>query len=216
VISNPTATSPAVRKWLRRLLWLAAFCFLISAFCFVFRSPLLRTAAKAWMVNEPPAKADAIVVLGGGANFRSFAAARLYQAAWAPTVLVMNSELRATDRLGLTMPESELVRRVLLSNAVPAEAIQIIGTNLTSTRDEALTLKSWSVDSRAASYLIPTGPFHSRRVRWAFRRTFRGSPVRLTVTTINPDECQDWWEHEKTLLDFQNEVVKFGYYMIRY
>jgi hypothetical protein len=40
--------------------------------------------------------------------------------------------------------------------------------------------------------------------------------VRLTVTTINPDECQDWWEHEKTLLDFQNEVVKFGYYMIRY
>ena len=67
------------------------------------------------MINDPPAKADAIVVLGGGANFRSFDVARLYQAGWAPTIVVMNSELRATDRLGLTIPEAELVRRVLLS-----------------------------------------------------------------------------------------------------
>jgi len=168
------------------------------------------------MVNDPPAKADAIVVLGGGANFRSFEAVRLYQAGWAPLVLVMNSELRATDRAGLTIPEAELVRRILLSNAVPAAAIQILGTNLASTHDEALTLKEWSNNSHAASFLIPTGPFHSRRVRWAFRKVFRDVPARLTVTSINPEECQNWWQHEKVLIDFQNEVVKFGYYVIRY
>ena len=96
------------------------------------------------MVNDPPTRADAIVVLGGGAQFRSFEAIRLYQSGLAPAILVMNSELRATDRLGLTMPEAELVRRILLTNAVPPEAIHILGTNLTSTFGEALTLKQWS------------------------------------------------------------------------
>ena len=168
------------------------------------------------MINDPPAKADAIVVLGGGANFRSFEAARIYQAGWAPLILVMNSELRATDRLGLTIPEAELVRRILLSNAVPTEAIQILGTNLTSTHDEALTLRRWTKDSHAASFLIPTGPFHSRRVRWVFQKAFRDATARFTVTSIEPEQCHDWWRHEKTLIDFQNEFIKFGFYVIRY
>ena len=199
----------------RRLIWLAGL-FGVAAIAVLLRVPLLNGAARAWMVNDPPAKADAIVVLGGGANFRSFAAGRLYHSGWAPTIVVMNSELRATDRLGLTIPEAELVRRILLSNAVPAEAIQILGTNLTSTHDEALTLKQWSQDSHAASFLIPTGPFHARRVRWVFRKVFRDAPARLTVTTIDPNECQGWWRHEKVLMDFQNEVVKFAYYLVRY
>jgi uncharacterized SAM-binding protein YcdF (DUF218 family) len=204
------------RRWARRLLWLGAFCLLLSAFCFVFRAPLLTGLATAWMINDPPAKADAIVILGGGANFRSFEAARLYHAGWAPTILVMNSELRATDRLGLTIPESELVRRILLTNSVPAEAIQITGTNLTSTFEEALTVREWAKISHAASFLIPTGPFHSRRVRWVFHKAFRGCPARLSVTSIAPEECQGWWKREKTLVDFQNEVLKFGFYLLRY
>jgi uncharacterized SAM-binding protein YcdF (DUF218 family) len=167
------------------------------------------------MINDPPAKADAIVVLGGGAHFRSFEAVRLYQAGWAPTVVVMNSELRATDRLGLTIPEAELVRRILLTNAVPVEAIQIVGTNLTSTHDEALSLKEWSKDSHAASFLIPTGPFHSRRVRWVFHKQL-GNSARLTVTSIHPEQCRDWWKKEKTLIDFETEAVKFGFYLVKY
>jgi uncharacterized SAM-binding protein YcdF (DUF218 family) len=167
------------------------------------------------MVNNPPIKADAIVVLGGGAQFRSFEAARLYQTGLAPVILVMNSELRATDRLGLTIPDAELVRRVLLSNAVPPEAIQILGTNLTSTLGEALTLKQWSKASQTASFLIPTGPFHARRVRWVFHRHL-GDSARLIVTSINPEECANWWKDEKNLIDFQNEVIKYLYYRLKY
>jgi len=202
--------------WRRRwLIWPASAVVVVVAL-YLARGPLLSGMAIAWMVNDPPARTDAIVVLGGGANFRSFEAARLYQAGWAPLILVMNSELRATDRLGVTMPESELVRRILLSNAVPVEAIQILGTNLTSTHEEALTLRNWSAGSHAASFLIPTGPFHSRRVRWVFRKVFRHTPARFTVTSIDSGQCQDWWRHEKVLIDFQNEVVKFGFYLAKY
>jgi len=167
------------------------------------------------MVNDPPVKADAIVVLGGGAQFRSFEAARLYHAGLAPAILLMNSELRATDSMGLTIPEVELVRRILLTNAVPAAAIQIAGTNLTSTFEEAMAARHWSRASGATSLLIPTGSFHSRRVRWVFRKNL-GDTVRITVTSIRPEECRDWWMDEKALLDFQNEFVKFVLYRLRY
>lgn len=205
---------PLIRKR-RWLVWLFALCALSFAL-WAFRTPLLTGAAKAWMVNDPSIKADAIVVLGGGSQTRPFEAARLYHAGLAPAVLVMNSELRATDRLGLTIPEAELICRVLLTNGVPAAAIQMLGTNLTSTFEEALTLRHWSKDSHAASFLIPTGPFHSRRVRWVFRKVFRSVPARFAVTTIDPELCQHWWKDEKTLIDFQNEVVKFGFYLSRY
>ena len=181
----------------------------------MFHAPLLRAAANAWMINDPPIKADAIVVLGGGAQFRSFEAARLYHGGLAPAILVMNSELQATDRLGLTMPDAELVRLVLLRNAVPAEAIHLLGTNLTSTFDEAQTVQRWAEESHAASVLIPTGPFHSRRVRWVFHKTLRDS-TRFVVTSICPEDCQNWWKKEETLIDFQNEVIKMGYYWVKY
>ena len=78
------------------------------------------------------------------------------------------------------------------------------------------SLKRWSEGSHAAAFLIPTGPFHSRRVRWVFRKAFRDAPARLAVTSIAPEQCQSWWKKEQTLIDFQNEVVKSGFYHVRY
>ena len=100
-------------------------------------------------------------------------------------------------------------------HAVPAAAIQIAGTNLTSTFEEAMAARHWSRASGATSLLIPTGSFHSRRVRWVFRKNL-GDTVRITVTSIRPEECRDWWMDEKALLDFQNEFVKFVLYRLRY
>jgi len=222
VVSGPVVGGPVVPGRPHRLrsvvLWSGGLVVLLAAFCFVCRAPLLRAAANAWMVNDPPVKADAIVVLGGGAQFRSFEAIRLYQAGLAPAILVMNSELRATDRLALTIPEAELVRRVLLTNAVPAEAIQLLGTNLTSTFEEALTVRAWMKTTGAKAILIPTDVFHTRRVRWIFRKEFRGAAVEFRVVTVPPGKysATNWWRFEEGLIAFQNEVIKFAYYHLKY
>ncbi len=204
---------PKTRRARLALKWLAGLLAVVAVL-FLLRAPLLSGIAEAWMVNAPLAKSDAIVVLGGDPNSRAFEAVRLYRDGWAPTILVMNPKLQATDRLGVTMSQGEMTRRIL-TNAVPPGAIQIRGTNLDSTFAEALTVKKWLKETGATSLLIPTGPFHSRRVRWIFHKTL-GNSVRLTVRSIRPEVCQDWWQHEATLIDFQNEIIKFVYYLAAY
>src|ERR1035441_3007007 len=104
MISSPVASGPAdppsaishlpssPRKWPRRLwsvvLWSCGLVVLLAVFCFVFRSPILRSAANAWIVNDPLQHADAIVLLGGGLETRPFAAARLYSGGHPPRPLL--------------------------------------------------------------------------------------------------------------------------------
>jgi len=208
-----TAPQPRWTRLGRALKWAAYFAAAAVALV-LLRAPILTGIAEAWMVNAPLVKSDAIVVLGGDPNSRAYEAVRLYRAGWAPVILVMNPKLTATDRLGITMSQGEMTRRIL-TNGVPLEAIQVRGTNLESTFAEAMTVTAWLKESGATSLIIPTGPFHSRRVRWVFHKIL-GNSARLTVRTIDPEICRQWWQHERTLIDFQNEVCKFAYYLAAY
>jgi uncharacterized SAM-binding protein YcdF (DUF218 family) len=239
---------PAGRQWPRRLrsvvLWSCGLVVLLAAFCFVFRSPLLRAAANAWIINDPVTHADAIIVLGGGLEYRPFAAARIYsnlvhQSTLNPQrstpnslkVLITQPELPPTTQMGLTLPEFVLARQVLLTNGVPASAIQMLGTNVTSTRDEALAVRAWLATNSATCIIIPTDILHTRRVRWIFQKAL--SDIRLPASDLRPpasDRIQvrvaavelprysatNWWQREEGLVSFQNEVVKSLYYHLRY
>ena len=198
------------------LLWFCVLCFLLSAFCVVFRAPLLRSAANAWLVNDPAAKADAIVLLGGGIQFRPYEVARLYRLGLAPRILIMNSELTATDREEHTIPWQEMAQRILVRNGVPASAIEVAGKNLTSTYDEACTARDWCQGLHARGLLIPTGPFNARRTRWVFQKVLRHSDVQVRVLAIPSEHFSDWWRHEDSLIDFNNELVKFAMYLWKY
>ncbi|MEI7938669.1 MAG: YdcF family protein [Verrucomicrobiota bacterium] len=215
--SEDRSQRTVVRKWPRRLvLWSCGLVVLLAAICFVFRAPLLRSAATAWVVNDPPGKADAIVLLGGGIQFRPFEAARLYQEGVAPRILIMNSELQETDREELTISWQEMARRILVRKGVPASAVQVAGKDLTSTYDEACAVRDWCKTSQARVLLIPTGPFHTRRVNWVFGKVLRNSGVQIRVLALPSEHFPDWWRHEESLIDFNNEVVKYGMYRWRY
>ena len=84
------------------------------------------------------------------------------------TILIAQPELPPTAQMGLTVPEFVTARQVLLKLGVPETAIQMLGTNVTSTRDEALALKAWVMANNAHSVVIPTDLFHTRRARWIF------------------------------------------------
>ena len=71
-------------KFVKRLLLAGLLLGAVLLTAWLFRTPILRGAAHAWIVNQPIARADAIVVLGGGLDTRPAEAARLYHLGLAP------------------------------------------------------------------------------------------------------------------------------------
>jgi uncharacterized SAM-binding protein YcdF (DUF218 family) len=185
---------------------------------YVFRAPLLVGLANAWVVNEPAAKADAIVILGGGTENRPFAAARMFHQGIAPKVLYMNVRLSPAEELGLGLSEKETTRRILLSNGIPESALVAVGTNVASTYDESRAVREWARQTGATSVVIATDLFHTRRARWIFRHELRDTPVKVYVVGVDPIryKMKDWWRNEEGIIQFQNEVAKSVYYWFKY
>ena len=192
---------------------------LVGVLVFLGRAPLLTWAARAWVVDDAPVQADAIAVLGGGAQFRTFAAARLYHAGIAPRIAFMDVGLGVEEReRGQTVSgETRLLRDVLISERVPEENIVLVGRGETSTAEEARALRDWAVKSGVKRLLIPTDFFHTRRVSWYFRKVFAGTGIETRVHAVQMGDFapDNWWQHEDGVITFQNEVIKSALYLTR-
>ena len=202
------------RKWLVCLGCLALVCLGL----YLGRAPLLRGLAGWWIVDEPLAKADAIVVLGGGLDTRPFLAARLFSNGYAPKILVMNTKISPSEELGIKVPDVELTKQILTKQAVPPECIVTIGNQVSSTYEEAMAVKDWLRISGARRIIVPTDLFHTRRVSWLFRKELKESQAAVCVTPIQTAryDRSNWWQHEEGLVNFQNEVIKWMFYRLEY
>ena len=135
----------------------------------MYRAPILSGLAEAYVVNEPLEKADVVVAMGGGLQYRTFEAARLYHAGLANKVLIIRSKLAPTDLLGLTEPERDVFRKVLLKKAVPETAIVAVGNDCTTSWEDAVAVRDWMLQNGAHKLIVPTDIFHTRRARWLGR-----------------------------------------------
>ena len=205
-------------RFLKRLcLALLALGILLLA-GYVFRAPILRTSADLWIVNQSVTNADAIVVLGGGLQTRPFAAAKLYHEGLAPRILLMNVRSDPTTELGITSTEQELTRKVLLAQGVAETNLVAIGNRVASSHDEAMAVRDWAKQSGAKRLLIPTDLFHTRRARWLFEKELGGMSVAVIVTAVPTGQytAANWWQNEEGLVSFQNEVIKYAFYRLKY
>lgn len=217
-ISHSSSGKGAARRWLWRIAVLLAIAAGLVAAGYVFRAPLLAGLARAWIVDEPATKADAIVILGGGLENRPFAAAKLFHEGIAPKVLYMNVRLGPAEELGVGLSERETTRQILLSNNVPASAMVAVGTNVASTFDESRAVRAWAKQTGATSILIVTDWFHTRRARWIFRHELKDTPVKIYIVGVDPIRYKvaEWWQSEEGVIQFQNEVAKSVFYRIKY
>jgi len=216
---QPPAAISAKRRCLRRIGWLLAFACALLLVCYIFRAPLLTGVAEAWVVNDLATNADAIVVLGGNPDVRPFEAARLYQAGAAPRILYMNVKFNPVAEQGVTLPQREITRRVLLSNGIPETAMVAVGNGVANTYDESLAVRAWlATNNSAKTILIVTDLWHTRRARWIFRKELQGTGVQVHVHAIDPREysVSNWWQHKQGLLAFNNEFIKSVYYWVKY
>jgi uncharacterized SAM-binding protein YcdF (DUF218 family) len=210
-----------VAGWRRRIRRLAVRVLVLGslgACAWLVREPLLRRAADLWIASDEVTHADAVVVLGGQIEIRPFAAAELYRSGLVSKVLVSNNEEGRAAAIGAVQGHTEANRHVLMKLGVPDKAIEVFGQANKSTRDEAVALREWVDRHGASTIIIPTEAFVTRRVRWTFEREFAGRNVRIEVPSYEAAEYTRaaWWKSPAGLIAFQNEIIKYIYYRLKY
>jgi len=210
--------APPRRGRRRRIaLALAGMVAALAVSAWLARKPLLRTTADLWIVGDDPAPADAVAVFGGGLEVRPFAAADYYRRGLVGKILISNIGAKPSEQLGVLPSHVEQNRRVLLKLGVPASAIEPFGENLANTFEEASALRDWAARAGARRVIVPTEIFSARRLRWTLRRVLRDTAeVRVTALTPYDYDRNDWWKHESGIITFQNEVIKYLYYRVKY
>jgi uncharacterized SAM-binding protein YcdF (DUF218 family) len=130
----------------------------------------------------------------------------------------MNARPSAAVQLGLVPSEAELSRNLLLKKGVPVWAISVTSVVVTNSYDEAIALRNWAKANHAGKVIIDTDVFHTRRVRWLYGKELKGTGIQVEIDAVpvmdyTPD---DWWRHEQGIIVFQNEILKYAYYRLKY
>lgn len=203
----------------RRYLVFALLLAVVGAGAWLERIALLQGAADLWVVSDPITRADAAVVLGGGADVRPFVAADLYAKGLVHKVLVSQVEETPSVKIGVALSHDELNLRILRKLGVPDSAIELFGNGSRNTWDEAAALRGWTKQHATSALIIPTEVFFARRARWVFKHEFSGTGIRIEVPSFDPPNGYsraNWWMTEAGFITFQNEVLKYLYYRLKY
>jgi uncharacterized SAM-binding protein YcdF (DUF218 family) len=211
-----TTTTP--RAWNRRKTLLGLLLFIVTW------GTLACVAARALIVNESLASADAIVVLSGSSAYveRTQKAAELYRQGRAPFVLLTDDHTRGGWSSALQRNPYFVERATdeLIKAGVPADRIKIIPGLPSSTHDEALILKDYALAQHLRSVLVVTSAYHSRRALRTLRQTFAGTAttVGLEPAALGPTAPSTvfWWLRLEGWRTVAGEYVKLSYYWFRY
>jgi uncharacterized SAM-binding protein YcdF (DUF218 family) len=215
---EPAALRPRPSSMTRRLLLALVICIAVLAlWAWLKPDILLRGAADLWIISDEPASADAIAVLGGGLEYRPFAAADYYRRGFAPKILISNIGATPAEQLGVLQSHVRANSEVLQKLGVPPAAIEPFGDHLSDTFAEATALHEWAVRNGAHRIIVPTDIFATRRLRWTLHHVF-GNDAAILVPAVNPPDYlrDNWWKNERGVIGFQNEVMKYLYYRLKY
>jgi uncharacterized SAM-binding protein YcdF (DUF218 family) len=181
-------------------------------------------AAKLLIVSTKPSPADAIVVLSGSStiNERAQYAAKLYCEGRSSKIVLTNDNVqggwsKAEQRNAYSY---ERAQKELQRLGVPQESIEIVGPPVTSTHDEAISLRRFSENNGLSSILVVTSAYHSRRALWTFRHVFQGCRTQVSLdpvdTGIQTPPPATWWLHLRGWLIVPTEYIKIVYYWLRF
>ncbi len=181
-------------------------------------------AARYLTVRAELPHADVLVVMSGSALYdeRAQWAAKLYHEGKAPFVILSNDNQRGgwsnDDEQNLFFYER--ARRVLLECGVPPERVQVLMVPISSTYEEAISVREYASKNGIRTILFVTSQQHSRRAWWTLRRVFSQSGIEVGLSPAAPGPRSPspatWWCFPRGWLIVAGEYVKLFYYWIRY
>ncbi|MHB0871509.1 MAG: YdcF family protein [Chloroflexota bacterium] len=161
------------------------------------------------VVEDNPAKADAIVVLSGDGGARLEQGVQLFQGGHAPLLILVGGGQEGSPSA------AEVMRRQAAAMGVPPSGMLLVNRS-TSTREDALYTRELMVQKGLKSAILVTSPYHQRRASLTFARVFQGSDVSVASYPVQDDLWQpdSWWKSEKTLRLTLMELAKLAYYKL--
>jgi uncharacterized SAM-binding protein YcdF (DUF218 family) len=172
-----------------RLLFLIAFLAVLFVL-YLARNPLLRLAGNFWVVDDPPAHADAIVVLSDDNYFgeRAARAAELFKAGWAPRVVASGRNLRPYASI------AELMQHDLKDRGVPESAIVRFPNRAENTREEAAAVSEFVASHGWKRIVVVTSNYHTRRARYIYERLLpAGTSLQVSAAHDSEFDPSGWW-----------------------
>jgi uncharacterized SAM-binding protein YcdF (DUF218 family) len=198
---------------LSRLAGLAVLVLLV----WLLGPPVLTAYARWLIVQDPVTRSDAAVALSGGEGERLHASIELYKHGKAGCLLLVGPAIPLLKVYSGedSLTQGEAKRRIAIRKGVPADSA-IVSLGATSTWEESQTTLMEARARGWQSITIVTDPFHTRRARATFRKTFHGQPVRISVYHLPLEQSsydpRRWWTRERDLMAVMTETVKMVFY----
>ncbi len=188
---------PAVR-WALGLLSVVTLSAVIVASSPDLRHSLLRSAGWALVADDPPAKADVIVISTDAMGAGILEAADLARAGFASRIAIFDRPVTRMSR--------EFARRGVQPLDLKSVSIQLLhglGLNditvippVVGTVDEGKVLQQWCAANSIHSILFVSVPDHSRRTRRVLNRALgpRGVRVMVRYARFSEFDPDSWWQ----------------------
>ena len=203
---------------MKKFLWFLLILLFLGGGIYFFREPILRSMGRALIVDQDPDTVQVAFVLAGGPYTRAMQAAKLYR--WRSTPLLVCTGITVREdykAMKIDLPEAEVTRRALVAFGVQDSDIEkyLVGT---STYEEAEFIREYCGAHKIKKAMIVSSAFHTRRVRFIFRKVFKGADTELNIqSSPSADYKEDeWWRDENGLIALNNEYVKMLYYWWKY
>jgi len=171
--------------------------------------------------QDPLTKADAIFVLAGTVAERPLEAADLYQAGYAPRILVTRDQpeqaVAIAGTRGAHLPERyQLNLDMLLELGVPRAALVVPDRVHGNTAAEAQTLRDVALKQGWKKVIVVSSTYHLRRVALVCRRQLKGTGVQIVLhaTRYDPSVPARWWTRRSDIRWIVSEVPKLLAYSI--
>lgn len=202
--------APAGRRWRRGLLR-GAVALAVLAGLYLFRAPLLRSAASALVVDQPREATTALLLLD--ADRGPERAAESYREGRAGQVLLVEDWPGRAQQLGVLPPYVDVLRRNLKAEGVPEGSINVLNGRAKNDWDRARLLGGWLAGHPGATVTVLCDRFGSRRLARVFGVTLGAEASRLrwwAQAERRFDEA-DWWRHKEGFLRVYSAGVGLGY-----
>jgi len=192
------------RRWRRAVQWavnLGAAALVVLVF-----TPLGSWLGWDLVIQDPPAKADYIVVLGGD-DERAVEAARLYRDGWAPKVIV-STLAETVDHLA----------GVAVRYGVAEQAVLRDGKTVRTATHPRTIAALPGVRPERDRFLLVTSPYHTSRAKACFLRAgYRHVTVRAPEWKMQRTipANQGWKVRTRTLERKLYEYLGWAYYSLR-